>query len=239
MSLNDLAASSSVSAPQPGVQRPLGLTLLSIALAWLALQLVRGALSFERGYPLGEAFGLRVMVLASGVSAAVACVGLWKVRRWGYQAFLAWAGVTVAGGLYSSATDASASSSDRLIGLGLAAAVLVPLALYVRRRTAQVQASQYVKRTPYQAGKLEVIIGVMLLIPSVYFLRWLVTSPDAGYLMIFGAMLGLGALLASVVGVTLMIGGLWTAYELPGRRWAHVVPLVAGIGVAGYLLSQL
>jgi hypothetical protein len=126
-----------------------------------------------------------------------------------------------------------------MAGLAIAAAVLTPLAFYVKRRTDQVQASQYVKRTPYQAGRLEVIIGVMLLVPSVYVLRWLTTSRDARYLMIIGVLLALGALLAAVVGVTLIVGGLWTAYELPGRRRAHVVPLVAGIGVAGYLLNQV
>jgi hypothetical protein len=167
---------------------------------------------------------IRTTALINGVTAAVACVGLWKVRPWGYHAFIAWAAIAVIGALLISATDIGTSSSDRLQGLAVAAAVFVP---------------QYVKRTPYQAGRLQVVFGFVLVVPSVFFLHWLVTSPDAGYLMILGAMLGLGALLASIVGVTLIIGGLWTAYELPGRRWAHVIPLVAGIAIAGYLINQL
>jgi hypothetical protein len=235
----DVAASSSASAPTGRVHRPLGLTFLAVVLAWAALQ--APSMVFEPSYsdPPLKMLLIRTTALINGVTAAVACVGLWKVRPWGYHAFIAWAAIAVIGALLISATDIGTSSSDRLQGLAVAAAVFVPLALYVKRRTDQVQASQYVKRTPYQAGRLQVVFGFVLVVPSVFFLHWLVTSPDAGYLMILGAMLGLGALLASIVGVTLIIGGLWTAYELPGRRWAHVIPLVAGIAIAGYLINQL
>jgi hypothetical protein len=236
---NDLAAPDS-SAPSPRVARPLGLTFLAVVLAWFALQMPQVVLASHSNESWGVLLAARTIGVALGISAPAACVGLWKVLPWGFYAFVSWAVVLVVGGLLGSmASDPGASTGQRMAGLAVAATVLTPLAFYVKRRTDQVQASQYVKRTPYQAGRLEVIIGVMLLVPSVYVLRWLTTSPDARYLMIIGALLALGALLAAVVGVTLIVGGLWTAYELPGRRRAHVVPLVAGIGVAGYLLNQV
>ena len=89
-------------------------------------------------------------------------------------------------------------------------------------------------------NRIEIVIGALLLVPAGWFLHWFVTNPQrAGDLMIFGGMVAIGATVAIIVGTTLLIGGTWGDLRLPGRVWAHVVPLLTGLGIARVLWQRL
>jgi hypothetical protein len=75
------------------VKRPVGIRLLSFVLGWLAIGGFGNAwISLTpRASGLPSWFG--GIALCYGVTAALACVGLWRMRRWTILAMRAWMGV--------------------------------------------------------------------------------------------------------------------------------------------------
>jgi hypothetical protein len=86
-------------------RRPVGATLLALALGWLAIagfgnalmwRTVPSSLNVAESSPLGrfiEAASsplFTAVALAYGVTALVACIGLWRMRPWMARAVLAW-----------------------------------------------------------------------------------------------------------------------------------------------------
>ena len=53
-------------------------------------------------------------------------------------------------------------------------------------------------------GAIELIIGAVLLLPSARFLIWINTDPDAGALMILGALMALAACCGVIAGAGLV-----------------------------------
>jgi len=118
------------------VKRPLGVTLLAVALAWVAL----GGLGLGLVSPVFAEVGVpwvlyRVAGLTYGTSALVAAVGLWKLTPWAHRAFQVWmASVLIAGSLPLLTGRAAAQAWGMLpVGWALLLAVLLPLAAYVRK----------------------------------------------------------------------------------------------------------
>jgi len=69
-------------------KRPIGFTILAIILWWLTLGgIANAALHMGGMHPIWP--------LAYAVTAFVAALGLWKVKAWAFQAFLAWSTVVV------------------------------------------------------------------------------------------------------------------------------------------------
>ena len=82
------------------MKRPLGITILSTALACLAaVGLVNGSVEFlaDREFASPLFSGLAFLY---GITALVSAVALWGMRRWAYQAFLVWIGAAVLTLLY-------------------------------------------------------------------------------------------------------------------------------------------
>jgi peptidoglycan/LPS O-acetylase OafA/YrhL len=72
------------------MKRPLGFTLLCVVLGLLSFAAFGNAyIQFTEGPIFGVLFA--VLTLLYGVSSLVALIGLWKLKNWGYGAFLAWA----------------------------------------------------------------------------------------------------------------------------------------------------
>lgn len=71
------------------MKRPVGFTILALALSWVAIGGVANAI-FR---PMWEL--LRFIEMAYAITAIVAAIGLWKMRPWAFKAFLAWSGVVV------------------------------------------------------------------------------------------------------------------------------------------------
>jgi len=71
------------------MKRPIGFTVLALALGWVAVGGVGNAL-------IRPMLGLlRFLELAYAITAIVAAIGLWKIRSWAFVAFLVWAVVVV------------------------------------------------------------------------------------------------------------------------------------------------
>jgi peptidoglycan/LPS O-acetylase OafA/YrhL len=117
--------------------RPAGITLLAAVLVLLALV---GFLMSMTAETVAEQEGprwqlLRFGALLYGVTAIVAAIGLWKLRRWGYLAFVGWVGAVL---LASMAVPAAIPEAGLpwwapLVWIGLIALIVIPLARYVRR----------------------------------------------------------------------------------------------------------
>jgi hypothetical protein len=89
----------------------------------------------------------------------------------------------------------------------------------------------FARKPPSPAsGRRQIIAGIVITIPALLCLQWLKTDPNAGYLMILGLFIGLGALGVLVIAASLILGGLWTMFGLPGQLLVRLSPflLVAG-----------
>jgi uncharacterized membrane protein len=75
---------------EPTPKRPLGITLVGLAMAWLGFAAFMNALVFPRATP--EFFPAHVLALAVayGFTALATTVGLWRMRSWALTAFRAW-----------------------------------------------------------------------------------------------------------------------------------------------------
>lgn len=117
------------------MKRPLGITLLALLLGCLALGAFVLSLTAEALAERQLRWQLvRAGALAYGLTASVAAVGLWKLRRWGYLAFLAWSAVVLTAVLWWPAVFPEPIRWwEAMLWVALVGALLVPLALYVRR----------------------------------------------------------------------------------------------------------
>jgi hypothetical protein len=118
------------------VKRHLGITLIAVLLALLALVALVLAMTAETLAPAAARWRLvQVGALIFGLTAAVAAVGIWKLRRWGYFAFVAWVAAVLAIGIWWPAAFPSLTPPEWLswAWVALVAAIMLPLGRYVRR----------------------------------------------------------------------------------------------------------
>lgn len=70
-------------------KRPLGVTILSLAMGWLTLAAVLNSVMFPaqiEGWPVV----ITVLTIAYAVTAGATTLGLWRMRPWTLAAFRAW-----------------------------------------------------------------------------------------------------------------------------------------------------
>jgi hypothetical protein len=118
------------------LKRPVGLTILALLLGWLALGAFGLTLTAETLAELHVRWQrVRLGALVYGLTAVVAAVGLWRQRRWGYLAFLAWIAVMLTAVFWWPAVFPRPVLPwwGALLWVAIVGALLVPLALYVRR----------------------------------------------------------------------------------------------------------
>jgi hypothetical protein len=119
-------------------RRPPGVTVLAVLLAVLAVGAFVLTMTAETLAELGARWQLvRLGALAYGLCAIVAAIGLWKMRRWGYVAFVAWVGALLLIGLWWPAVVPRAEVHwwMGLVWIGIVAVITLPLARYIRRVT--------------------------------------------------------------------------------------------------------
>jgi hypothetical protein len=118
------------------MKRPIGMTLLSLLLVWLAL----GGVIFSVASPILAWAGLPWMLyeiagLLYAASATVAAVGVWKLTPWAYPAFVVWLMLALAAGSLPLLTFPASEDSRWMLPLGwvLILGSLWPCARYIRR----------------------------------------------------------------------------------------------------------
>ncbi|HET8701708.1 MAG TPA: hypothetical protein VFL97_08600 [Nitrococcus sp.] len=118
------------------MKRPVGMTLLAVALAWLAM----GGVLFSVVSPILAWAELPWMLyeiagLAYAASATVAAVGVWKLEPWAYRAFQVWLAIALAAGSLPLLTFPTAARSRWMLPVGwaLLLVALWPFARYIRR----------------------------------------------------------------------------------------------------------
>jgi|WetSurMetagenome_2_1015567.scaffolds.fasta_scaffold814255_1 hypothetical protein len=109
------------------MKRPPGFTIMALALGWLAFA------GFGNAF-IGITNGiLRFLTLIYAITAIVTAIGLWKMRTWAFQSYLAWAVVVVFTML---AMQLGRFKSSLLLFVGFACFISILLwlsAKYVRR----------------------------------------------------------------------------------------------------------
>jgi len=118
------------------VKRPVGISILAILLICLAAAGFVLTLTAEALAELTVKWHLiRFIALFYAVTAVVAAIGLWKMRRWGYVAFIGWVAAVLLSGLAGSFVFPSPRVPwwTALLWIGLVAVIMVPLARYIRR----------------------------------------------------------------------------------------------------------
>ena len=118
------------------MKRPFGITLVALMLVWLGLGAFVFAMTAETLVVTGARWRLvQVGALAYGLAAAVAAFGLWKLRRWGYVAFVGWVAAVLAIGLWWPAAFPGLTLPQWAAWLWIAvvAAIMLPLGRYVRK----------------------------------------------------------------------------------------------------------
>lgn len=122
------------------MKRPLGITLVVLLLAWLAIGALVLSMTAETLASAGARWRLvQVGALIYGLTAAVAAVGLWKLRRWGYVAFVGWVAAVLAIGLWWPAAFPQLTPPAWLgwAWVAIVAAITLPLGRYIRRTVAR------------------------------------------------------------------------------------------------------
>jgi hypothetical protein len=118
------------------VQRPSGITVLALLLGLLAIGAFVLAMTAEALAPTGARWRLvQVGTLIYGLTATVAAVGLWQLRRWGYVAFVGWVAAVLAIGLWWPTAFPQLTPPKWLgwIWVAIVAVIMLPLGRYVRR----------------------------------------------------------------------------------------------------------
>jgi hypothetical protein len=118
------------------LRRPGGISLLSLLLVFSALAAFVLTLTAEALAELQVKWRLvQFSAFFYGLTAAVAAIGLWRMRRWGYIAFVAWvAAVLLVGSSWPVVFPTSRTPWwVALIWIGFVAALMTPLAGYVKR----------------------------------------------------------------------------------------------------------
>jgi hypothetical protein len=122
------------------MKRPLGITLVALLLASLSAGAFVLAMTAETLAATGVRWRLvQVGALVYGLAAAVAAFGLWKLRRWGYVAFVGWVATVLAIGLWWPAAFPQFTLPQWAAWLWVVvvAAIMLPLGRYVRRTIAR------------------------------------------------------------------------------------------------------
>ena len=112
--------------------------MLALLLGCLAVVAFVLTMTAEALAELGVRWQLvRLGALAYGLCAIVAAVGLWKMRRWGYLAFVAWVGAVLLVALWWPAVFPRSEVQwwMGLIWIGAIAVIMLPLGRYIRRVT--------------------------------------------------------------------------------------------------------
>jgi hypothetical protein len=138
------------------VKRPLGITLVALMLIGLALGALVLALTAEALAATGARWRLvQVGSLFYGVTAAVAALGLWRLRRWGYTAFVGWVAAVFAIGLWWPAAFPRLTLPQwaAWLWIALVAAIMLPLGRYVRRTIARAAGPAPGASRPEVSGK--------------------------------------------------------------------------------------
>jgi hypothetical protein len=118
------------------LKRPVGISVLAILLICLAAGGFVLTLTAETLAELTVKWHLiRFSALFYSVTAVVAAIGLWKMRRWGYVAFVGWVAAVLLSGLAGSFVFPASRVPwwIALLWIGAVALIVVPLARYVRR----------------------------------------------------------------------------------------------------------
>ena len=118
--------------------------------------------------------------------------------------------------------------------------VAPPIVWAVRRFSPLAPPRPFLVRTAPspESGRRQIIIGIVLAAPALLCLHWLGTDPSAGYLMILGLFIGLGTVGVLAIAASLVLGGLWTMFGLPGRLLARLSPLLLAAGGAWFLFVR-
>ena len=118
------------------MKRPFGITIFALVLVGLGLCAIVLAMTAETLAATGARWRLvQVGALAFGLTAAVAALGLWKLRRWAYVSFVGWVATVLAVGLWWPAAFPGLTLPQWAAWLWIAvvAALMLPLGRYVRR----------------------------------------------------------------------------------------------------------
>jgi hypothetical protein len=86
-----------------------------------------------------------------------------------------------------------------------------------------------------ESGRKQIISGLILATAALLYLRLLVTSPATGYTIITAAVFGLVAVLILGIAASLILGGIWTRFGLPGRSLVRLSPLLLAVTGAWYM----
>ena len=122
------------------MKRPFGITLVALVLVWLGLGAFVFAMTAETLAATGPQWQLvQVGALVYGLTAVVAAFGLWKLRRWGYVAFVGWVAAVLAIGLWWPAAFPGLTLPQwaAWVWIAAVAAIMLPLGRYVRRTIAR------------------------------------------------------------------------------------------------------
>lgn len=97
----------------------------------------------------------------------------------------------------------------------------------------------FVRQAPSPvSGRRQIIAGIVITIPALLCLHWLTTDPSAGYLMILGFFVGLGAVGVLVIATSLVLGGIWTMFGLPGRLLVQLSPYLFVAGGTWFIFNR-
>ena len=134
------------------IRRPVGATILSLLLGWLAIAGFANAivwrmapLAFDQPLPRRLATVvaslqspiLTIVALAYGATALMAAIGLWRMRPWMARAFLAWVGVVAVLFAWMLTIPIAEPSTARLLVGALFGFVVVALLLVLYRYVKQ------------------------------------------------------------------------------------------------------
>ena len=103
------------------------------------------------------------------------------------------------------------------------------------QQTAVTETSEAARKVPIAAnttsrdkGYIQIFASILLIVPSVLCMHWIATDPQASNLMILAALIFIGAVAVALVGTSLLLGGIWTVLNWPGRWVARLAPLLLG-----------
>jgi hypothetical protein len=118
------------------LKRPTGISVLAIVLGVLAIGAFVLTMTAEVLAELGVKWRLvQFTAMMYGLTAVVAAYGMWRMRRWGYLAFVGWVAAVLLSSLSWPAMFPALRAPwwTALIWIGVVAAVMIPLARYIRR----------------------------------------------------------------------------------------------------------
>ncbi len=118
------------------MKRPAGITLLVWLLVCLAIGAFVLAMTAEALAPTAARWRVvQVGAMLYGLTATAAAMGLWKLRRWGYVAFVGWVAAVLAIGFWWPVAFPRLTPPAWLgwAWVAIVAAIMLPLGRYVRR----------------------------------------------------------------------------------------------------------